>query len=63
MKIKLLIVLVSGALLVLFLLVNLQSANNSATDKWTSFGLGMMAPIFISSIIATVIYYRKQKAL
>jgi hypothetical protein len=63
MKIKLLICIISAVLLVLFLLIDLTSADNSATDKWTSFGLGMMAPIFISSIIATVIHYRKQKAL
>ena len=63
MKIKLLITLISGVLLVLFLLIDLKSADNSAIDKWTSFGLGLMAPIFVSGIIATVVSYRKQKAV
>jgi len=63
MKIKLLILFASGALLVLFLLIDLKSVQNSITDKWANFGLGMMAPIFIASIIAAIIRYRKQKAL
>ncbi len=63
MKIKLLLLFASGILLVVLLLIDLRSGNDKTTDKWASFGLGMMAPIFVSSIIAAVLEYRKQKAL
>jgi len=63
MKIKLLLAIASAFLLVLFLIIDLKSIHDSTTDKWASFGLGMMAPIFIAGIIATIIRYRKQKAL
>ncbi len=62
MKIKLLITVVSAVLLVVFLIIDLKSVNDSATDKWTSFGLGAMAPILVSGVISIVRAWR-QKAV
>lgn len=62
MKIKLLITLISAVLLVVFLIIDLQSAHNSVTDKWTSFGLGLAAPILVAGIIS-IVRARRQKAV
>lgn len=62
MKIKLLITLVSAVLLVVFLIIDLKTTNDSATDKWASFGLGLTVPILVSSIIS-IVRTRKQNAV
>lgn len=62
MKFKSFITLASGLLLVGLLLFNFNSEHNSAADKWTSFGLGMLSVIFISNLISFIALYKKKKS-
>jgi len=59
MKIKLLIAIVSAILLAFFLFIDSKAADNSATEKWASFGMGMVSVIFISSSLSAFNIYRK----
>ena len=61
MKIKLLIAIVSAILLAFFLFIDSKAIDNSATDKWASFGMGMVSVIFVSSSLSAINIYRKQK--
>ena len=63
MKIKLLIAIVSGILLAFFLFIETNATDNSATDKWASFGMGMASVIFISSSLSAFSIYRKQNRI
>ena len=60
MKIKLLIAIVSAILLAFFLFIDSKAIDNSATDKWASFGMGMVSVIFVSSSLSAINIYRKQ---
>lgn len=60
MKIKLLIAIVSAILLAFFLFIDSRATDNSATDKWASFGMGMVSVIFVSSSLSAFNIYRKQ---
>jgi len=60
MKIKLLIAIISAILLAFFLFIDSKATNNSATEKWASFGMGMVLVIFISSSLSAFNIYRKQ---
>ena len=61
MKFKSLITIISGLGMIILLLVDLKSGQNSTVDKWTSFGLGMISVIFISSLISLIALYKKRK--
>ena len=61
MKFKLLAAIFSGVFIVILMVINLKSGQHSATDKWTSFGLGMISVIFIATAAAFIKGYRKQK--
>jgi len=61
MKFKLLAAIFSGIFIAILLIINLKSPSHSATDKWTSFGLGMISVIFIAALVAVINSYRKQK--
>jgi hypothetical protein len=63
MKIKLSIAILSAVLFVVFLMIDKNSVQDSAVDKWTSFGMGFMAPILVANLLSTVMLYRKLKAL
>ncbi|HVV54491.1 MAG TPA: hypothetical protein VHC47_04175 [Mucilaginibacter sp.] len=63
MKIKLLISVLSAILFVFFLAIDLKAGHDSATDKWMSFGMGVMAPVCLAGLISTVMLYRKQKSI
>lgn len=60
MKFKSFITIISGLLMVILLLVDLKSGQNSAVDKWTSFGLGMTSVVFISGLVSLIALYRKK---
>jgi len=60
MKIKLLIAIVSAILLAFFLFIDSKATDKSATDKWSSFGMGMVSVIFVSSSLSAINIYRKQ---
>jgi hypothetical protein len=63
MKFKLSVVILTGILTAILLAINLKSADHSATDKWTSFGLGMVSVVFLSSLISLIAFYRKQRTI
>ena len=60
MKIKLLIALFSAILLAFFLLIDSKATDNSAAEKWASFGMGMVSVIFVSSSLSAINIYRKK---
>lgn len=63
MKLKLLAAIFSGIFIVILLGINLKSAQHSVTDKWTSFGLGLVTVLFIAASAAFIKSYRKQKTM
>jgi len=59
MKFKFLIAFLSAVLFLIFLTIDLKTAHDSTMDKWMSFGMGLTVPIFVASLISTVMLYRK----
>lgn len=63
MKLKWIILILSAILIVILLVIDKQSAQDSGTDKWTSFGLGVLSVVFVESIMALIAKNRKKKAI
>lgn len=62
MKLKWIIPIVSGVLIVIFLIADKYSARDSAADKWYSFGLGFSSAVFVVSLIPVILKNSRKKA-
>lgn len=63
MKLKLIIPVVSGILIIILLAIDKYSDQNSVTDKWVSFGLGVLSVLFVSSILSSMSKKDKEKTI
>jgi len=63
MKLKLTIPVISGILIIILLVIDKYSNQNSFADKWASFGLGLLSAVFVSSILAFIFKKDKEKTI
>ena len=63
MKLKLIIPVISGVLIVILLVIDKYSNQSSVTDKWVSFGLGLLSAVFVGSILASISKKDKEKTI
>ena len=63
MKLKWIIPIASAVLIVIFLIINKYSVQDSTTDKWTSFGLGFSSAVFVVTLVPIIVKNNKKKAV